>query len=123
MSRHRVLLCQLFLALAAFTPAAFAQIDTGVIVGRVTDDSGAVLPGVTIVATQEGTGVASTTVSNERGEYIFPGLRVGAYAVTAELQGFKRAVQRNVRVNVQSRAQVDLKLEVGALAEEVVVTG
>ena len=47
--------------------SAFAQIDTGVIVGRVTDDSGAVLPGVTVVATQDGTGVASTTVTNDRG--------------------------------------------------------
>ncbi len=124
MLRCRALVCLLVLCLPLlFTASAFAQIDTGVIVGRVTDDSGAVLPGVTVVATQDGTGVASTTVSNERGEYIFPGLRVGAYAVTAELQGFKRAVQRNVRVNVQSRAQVDLTLEVGALAEEVVVTG
>ena len=89
----RRLLSALFtvLALLPFAKAAFAQIDTGVIIGRVTDDSGAVLPGVTVVATQEGTGVASTTVTNDRGEFIFPGLRVGVYAVTAELQGFKRA--------------------------------
>lgn len=124
MTRCRALACLLVLfSSVLFIPSAFAQIDTGVIVGRVTDDSGAVLPGVTVVATQDGTGVAATTVSNDRGEYIFPGLRVGTYAVAAELQGFKRAVQRSVRVNVQSRAQVDLKLSVGALAEEVVVTG
>ena len=42
---------------------AFAQIDTGVIVGRVVDDSGAVLPGGTVVATQDGTGVAATSVT------------------------------------------------------------
>jgi len=110
------------LALLPFAESAFAQIDTGVIVGRVTDDSGAVLPGVTVVATQEGTGVASTTVTNERGEFIFPGLRVGVYAVAAELQGFKRAMRRDIRVSVQTRAQVDLQLNVGALAEEVIVT-
>ena len=81
------------------------------------------LPGVTVVATQEGTGVASTTVTNERGEFIFPGLRVGVYTVTAELQGFKRALRRDIAVNVQTRAQVDVQLNVGALAEEVIVTG
>jgi hypothetical protein len=121
----RRLLSALFtvLALLLFNQSAFAQIDTGVIVGRVTDDSGAVLPGVTVVATQEGTGVASTTVTNERGEFIFPGLRVGVYVVTAELQGFRRALRRDIPVSVQTRAQVDLQLNVGALAEEVVVTG
>ena len=120
----RRLLSALFtvLALLPFAETAFAQIDTGVIVGRVTDDSGAVLPGVTVVATQEATGVASTTVTNDRGEFIFPGLRVGVYAVTAELQGFKRAARRDIAVNVQTRAQVDLQLNVGALTEEVTVT-
>ena len=123
MSRRLLSAFSPFSPLLPFAESAFAQIDTGVIVGRVTDDSGAVLPGVTVVATQDGTGVASTTVTNERGEFIFPGLRVGVYAVTAELQGFKRAVHRDIRVNVQTRAQVDLQLNVGALAEEVIVTG
>ena len=111
------------LVLLVFATNAFAQIDTGVIVGRVVDDSGAVLPGVTVVATQDGTGVAATSVTNDRGEFIFPGLRVGVYVVTAELQGFRRAVSRDVRVSVQTRAQVDLQLSVGALTEEVIVTG
>ncbi|MSO52632.1 MAG: carboxypeptidase regulatory-like domain-containing protein, partial [Acidobacteria bacterium] len=96
------------LVLLVFATDAFAQIDTGVIVGRVVDDSGAVLPGVTVVATQDGTGLAATSVTNDRGEFIFPGLRVGVYVVTAELQGFRRAVSRDVRVSVQTRAQVDL---------------
>ena len=119
----RRLLSALFTVLAVlpFAKPAFAQIDTGVIVGRVTDDSGAVLPGVSVVATQESTGVASTTVTNDRGEFIFPGLRVGVYSVTAELQGFKRALRRDIQVSVQTRAQVDLQLNVGALTEEVTV--
>jgi hypothetical protein len=109
--------------LLALTSNAFAQIDTGVIVGRVVDDSGAVLPGVSVVATQEATGVAATSVTNANGEFIFPGLRVGSYSVAAELQGFKRAVRREVRVSVQTRAQVDLQLSVGTLSEEVTVVG
>jgi hypothetical protein len=106
-----------------FTSSLYAQIDTGSIVGRVADDSGAVLPGVTVTAVQEGTAVSATSVTNTRGEYIFPGLRVGRYTVTAELPGFRRAIQRDVVVNVQTRAQVDLRLDVGAVTEEVIVKG
>jgi hypothetical protein len=107
----------------AISSTAFAQIDTGTIVGRVTDESGGILPGVTVTATQQGTGVASTSVTNDSGEFIFPGLRVGAYDVTAELQGFRRAIRQGVRLNVQTRAQVDLALSVGAVSEQVTVTG
>jgi len=110
-------------ALAALAVPAFAQIDTGSIVGTVTDQSGAVLPGVTVTATQEATGVASTAVTNSRGQYVFPTLRVGRYAVTAELSGFKRALQRDVVLNVQDRAEVNFQLAVGELSEEVVVSG
>lgn len=120
---HRARLALAVLFLLVFTSSVFAQIDTGVIVGRVVDDSGAVLPGVSVVAIQDGTGVSATSVTNARGEFIFPGLRVGTYSVTAELQGFRRAARPDVRVSVQSRTQVDLQLSVGALTEEVVVTG
>ncbi len=106
-----------------FSLSASAQIDTGAIVGRVADDSGAVLPGVNVTAVQEGTDVSASTVTNTRGEFTFPGLRVGRYTVAAELQGFRRAIQRDVVVNVQTRAQVDFTLEVGSVSEEVVVTG
>lgn len=121
--RCRALLCLTFGLFLFHTSTAFAQIDTGVIVGRIVDDSGAVLPGVSVTATQDGTGIATTVVTNDRGEFTFPGLRVGTYAVAAELPGFKRALRREVRVNVQTRAQVDLQLNVGTLTEEVVVTG
>ena len=123
MLRYRALACLFACSCLFLAATASAQIDTGVIVGRVSDDSGGVLPGVTVTATQQATGLVSTSTTNDRGEFIFPGLRVGVYDVAAELQGFRRAVQREVTVNVQTRAQVDLQLNVGALAEEVVVTG
>jgi hypothetical protein len=112
-----------FLLVLSFAAAASAQIDTGTILGRVVDSTGAVLPGVTVTASQEGTGIVATSVTNTSGEFIFPGLRVGTYAVSAELQGFRHVVQKNVRVSVQTRAQVDLQMTVGAVSEEVVVTG
>ena len=123
MPRCRALVCLLVLLLPSFSSTTFAQIDTGVIVGRVVDDSGGVLPGVLVTATQESTGTAATTTTNTNGEYIFSGLRVGTYSVAAELQGFRRAIRNDVRVNVQTRAQVDLQLNVGAVTEQVVVTG
>jgi hypothetical protein len=122
MPRRRRLVLLAFALLLSSTPA-LAQIDTGTIVGRVSDPSGAVLPGVTVTATQQGTGVASSAVTNANGEFIFPGLRVGTYEVAAELQGFRRTVRENVQLNVQTRAQVDLQLSVGAVTEEVTVTG
>jgi hypothetical protein len=118
--RENAFVCLLLLFLLPdFT---FAQLDTGTIVGAVVDGSGAVLPGVTITATQEGTNVTFTTVTNASGQYVFPNLRVGSYIVAAELQGFRRGVRRDVTINVQDRRSVDFVLEVGAISEEVVVS-
>lgn len=109
------------LLLAGAIPAS-AQIDTGSIVGTVRDASGGVLPGVTVTATRLGADVATTVVTNSAGQYVFPGLRSGRYSVSAELEGFKRALQAEVVLNVQDRANVNFTLEVGNLAEEVVVS-
>jgi len=101
---------------------AQAQIDTATIVGTVVDQSGAVLPGVTVTATQDTTGISTTTTTNASGQYVFPGVRIGVYTVTAELSGFRRAARSDVRVNVQDRAAVDFRLSVGDLSEEVIVS-
>jgi hypothetical protein len=100
-----------------------AQTDTASIVGTVRDSSGAVMPGVTVTATQKGTEVALTAVTNSSGQYVFPNLRIGTYIVAAELQGFRRTVHPDVELNVQDRAEINLTLEVGQLAEEVLVKG
>src|SRR5688572_4644471 len=120
--RRRVIACLFVVSFLTISSNAIAQIDTGTIVGRVTDPSGGVLPGVTVTATQQGTGIESSSVTNANGEYLFPGLRVGIYEVAAELQGFRRTVKRDITVNVQDRRGVDFVLEVGAISEEVVVS-
>jgi carboxypeptidase family protein/TonB-dependent receptor-like protein len=104
-------------------PGASAQIDTGSIIGTVTDKSGGVLPGITITATQEATGVATTGVTNSVGHYTLSNLKVGQYSVSAELQGFKRAIQRGITLSVQDRLEVNFTLEIGTLTEEVLVVG
>jgi hypothetical protein len=108
--------------LLGFTERAEAQLDTGSIVGTVTDQSGAVLPGVTVTATEDATAVTATSVTNESGQYVFPSLKVGVYTVAAELSGFKRAVRSDVRLNVQNRTAVDFQLTVGQLTEAVTVS-
>lgn len=119
--RQLVRLCSLLLFLTA-APAA-AQIDTGAIVGTVRDSSGAVLPGVTVTATLEATGVSQTTVTNDAGQFVFPSLRVGLYNVAAELSGFKRGVQQDIQLRVQDRREVTFTLELGALTEVITVSG
>ena len=104
-----------------FASASTAQLDTGTIVGTVSDGSGGVLPGVTVTATNAGTNVSQTTVTNTSGQYIFPGLRVGRYVVSAEVAGFRRGVRTDITLNVQDRRSVDFVLEVGAVSEAVTV--
>src|SRR5262249_42448812 len=83
--------CAVFgLLLLACAPAAFAQggTSTATIGGKIVDDTGARLPGVTITVTHLGTNQARTAVSNEEGLYRIAGLQPGIYNFSAELQGF-----------------------------------
>ncbi len=97
------------------------QTTTGAITGTVTDPSGASVPGVKVTATNTATNLASNTQSNESGVYNFPFLPIGDYAVTAEAQGFKKTVLTPFRLEVNQIARVDLRMEVGAIAESVEV--
>ena len=100
--------------------AATAQDFRGAINGRVTDQSGAVLPGVTITVTHKETNVPTSTVSNETGVYTLLYLQPGTYSVAAELQGFKK-VTRDVEVRLGDRLEIDFKLEVGRMEEVITV--
>src|SRR5213596_3618612 len=100
---------------------AFAQ-GTGDIVGRVTDTSGGVLPGVAVTAQNEATKIARTTVTSETGDYVFTLLPIGTYTVKIELQGFQSQSSR-VTLTTGDRLRVDGKLAVGSLSETVQVTG
>src|SRR6185436_11561782 len=100
---------------------ASAQAVTGTLLGNITDSSGAGVPGATITALQVDTNVTRTAVSNEAGHYIFSSLLNGRYTVTAELQGFKKVVRENIKVDVNTTIRVDMPLEVGAMTEAVTV--
>src|SRR5262245_63894498 len=87
------------LGAAASRPAA-AQSQTGEIFGKVTDSSGAVLPGVTVTLTGPVLLQPLTAITSETGTYQFPRIEIGAYTVKFELPGFKTVVREDVRVTV-----------------------
>jgi hypothetical protein len=101
--------------------SAFAQITTGDIVGRVTDNSGGVLPGATVTVENVGTRVTRSSTTSASGDYLVTLLPLGEYIVRIELEGFQRQEAR-VAVRSGERVRVDGKLPLGSLNETVQVT-
>ncbi|MFN7914891.1 MAG: carboxypeptidase regulatory-like domain-containing protein [Vicinamibacterales bacterium] len=102
---------------------AWAQFDSGSVLGTVRDSSGGVLPGVTVTLRNIDTGISATRTTDERGTYEFPTVRVGTYVVASELQGFSTREVRGVKLEIGARLRIDLELSVGAVSESVSVTG
>ena len=108
--------------LVAMVAAASAQDFRGAVNGRITDESGGVLPGVSVVVTNMETKVASSTVTSETGGYSVLYLAPGTYIVAAELQGFKKVVRDNVEVRLGDRLELNFKLDVGRMEETITVS-
>lgn len=102
--------------------AQTATATTGVVSGTVSDPSGAVLPGATVVLIDTNTGATRETVSTESGYYSFISVLPGRYRATATLQGFQQAVVSDIVVEVNRIVTLDLKLSVGQVTETVEVT-
>jgi Carboxypeptidase regulatory-like domain len=103
---------------------AAAQINTGSITGAVTDNSGAVMPGVTVTLSGPTLiGGAQVQVTDTGGTYRFDRLPPGPYTVKFEITGFKVIERTDVRVNAGFTASVNVKLEVGTIEETITVTG
>jgi outer membrane receptor protein involved in Fe transport len=110
-----------FLLLSAFASVCSAQTFRGGIAGRVVDASGGVLPGVTIVATSNGTGISRTTVSSATGDFSMTDLPLGPYTVEATLQGFQ-TLKITVEVSVSRVSSVEMKMGLSQVAETVQVS-
>ncbi|MEX2271076.1 MAG: carboxypeptidase regulatory-like domain-containing protein, partial [Vicinamibacterales bacterium] len=106
----------------AFTASAHAQ-GRGSIFGKVTDASGAVMPGVTVTVTGTGLQQPLVAVTTATGAYQFPSVPIGTYTVTFELQGFKRAVRSEIVLVAGQNASINQGLEIGAMTEEMTVSG
>ncbi len=98
------------------------QAVNGTLLGTVTDASGAVVPNAKVVATEVNTNISRTTQTNESGNYVFSDVTPGKYSVSAEQQGFKKAVRADVDVLVNSTIRVDLSLQPGTVTETINVT-
>ena len=107
--------------LALTTGSAYAQA-RGSIFGKVTDASGGVLPGVTVTVAGTGLQQPLTGVTTATGAYEFPTVPIGTYSVTFELASFKKAQRQNVIITSGFNAQIDMKMEIGALSTEMTVS-
>jgi hypothetical protein len=101
-------------------PDVWAQA-TAQVSGTVKDQTGAVLPGVEVTATQTDTGIARSTVTNETGSYVLPNLATGPYRVEATLPGFRTFVQTGIVLQVNSNPVINPVLEVGQVSEQIEV--
>ncbi len=103
--------------------AAYGQIGTSTITGRVTDASGAVVPNVNVTVVQPSTNFTSTTTTNAEGIYRVLSLQPSMYRMTFESAGFKKVIRDNVELRTGDTLAVDIAMQVGQVTESVEVTG
>lgn len=113
----RGLWCSLLLATLSCASLTHAQVLYGSLTGSVVDQSGAAAAGASVTALNVATNVSRTTLTNERGGYLFSDLLPGSYNVTVELAGFQAVVGKGVRVASNAVHRFDARLEVTALTE------
>src|SRR5262249_25883544 len=99
-----------------------AQGPVGTLNGTVADPAGAMVPGATVVATNNATSVESRTTTTSSGDYTLPYLPAGTYTIRVQAPGFRPATAENVILRVAQVMTIDIKLEVGGVNEQVVVT-
>src|SRR4030095_3538176 len=110
-------------ALLGLSVPAYAQRTTGSIVGTVTDESGAVLPGVTVTLSGPGVAGTPTTVTGEGGAYRFPSLPPGEYKLTFALTGFSTVSHEQIVVPLGGTVEIAAQMKVSTLQESVTVVG
>ena len=110
------------LAVLLLLPASLAFAQRATLTGRVTDQTGAVVPGAAITITEQDSGVATRTSTNAEGIFVAPSLLPGTYRVEARHTGFQPLLRSDVLLEVQQTARLDLTLTVGESAQAIEVT-
>ena len=123
MHRRRLTYAILALCLCVWPVAAHGQQETATIVGTVTDGTGAIVPGATVMVTNVQTNISLTTQTDDRGAFAVASLRPGEYSLTVELSGFQKTIRTGVILQVAQVARIDLTLQTGQLTETVEVVG
>ena len=115
------------MALAALvilaSSCANAQQGRAQLFGNVADSTGSSVPGASVILTSTTTNQDHQATTNETGNYVLNDLPVGSYRLTVSRQGFRKAVRTGLTLEVDQRAQIDVRLELGTVTEEIVVTG
>jgi hypothetical protein len=122
--RHsfRVPILAIAILLLLISQVALAQTSAGALGGRVADETGASLPGVTVTASNASTGFARSVVTGSDGAYRFPSIPIGTYSVTADLSGFTSVTTRNVEINVATERTINIALKQASVKEQITVT-
>jgi hypothetical protein len=102
--------------------SAYGQTSLGTMVGNVLDATGAAIPQVSVTVKNQGTSATRAVITNQDGAYTIPSLPVGMYTVTAEMKGFRTAIQKDVKLDVNQTLRVDLAMQVGDVSERVEVS-
>src|ERR1700755_1674918 len=117
MSARRVRLLVTLLGILTYSPLGWSQESRATVIGRVTDASGAVIPGASVSFTNIDTAITERTRANGEGNYFSSFLSPGNYRIEAETPGCKKLVQSRVTLSVNDRVELNLKLEIGTQAE------
>ncbi len=110
----------LILAMPALLQAQTAAV--GKVVGTVTDPTGAVIPGAEVKLVDEATNLVLTQTTGGAGQYMFPSVAPGLYKLTVTMQGFSTYAMSDLKVEVAKSYNVNVTLQIGAVAEIVEVT-
>lgn len=105
-----------------FSSAAMAQTVTGTIDGHITDQAGAVIPGVQVAARNVQTGAERTTETNAAGYFQIPFVQLGEQELTAQMKGFATVVRKNILVTLNKTTTVDIAMKVSAVQESITVS-
>lgn len=108
--------------LLALTTYVYAQFETAEVLGTVRDPSGAAIPGASVTLINPDTGLRSTTVTDEFGNYDFFSVKVGRYLIDVEAPGFSKSSVAGISANVNARQRVDVQMQVGGVTQNVEVT-
>src|SRR5262245_6413457 len=110
------------ITLVIFSAAAlFGQVQSGSIVGAISDQGGAAVSGAKVTLVNEGTRFTRIVTSNDSGQYVATSVPTGAYSITAEMQGFQKLVRSGLQLTAADTLTVDLQLQIGNVQETVEV--
>ncbi|HET9399873.1 MAG TPA: carboxypeptidase-like regulatory domain-containing protein, partial [Candidatus Acidoferrales bacterium] len=112
----------IILAAALLAPSALRAQVTGSFSGTVLDKSGAAISGATVIATNQGTGVARETKSDDTGHYSIPLLPVAIYTVRAEYKGFQPVESKDLRLQVDEARELDFYLAPATQTQQIQVS-